>query len=130
MPYLVLFAVLFVLFLQASGAIPPGSVGGPLVIALALFVGALAVAIHEAWRRQRGPLGWIVNILLAFTGAFLAAPLGGMAATLLLSPFVRGSTSIAAAGCLVMAAALAATMIVTLTGAWGAIRVVNRWRRA
>ena len=128
MPYIALFAVLLVVFLQASGAIPPGSVGGPLLIALALFLGALAVAVHEAWTRQRGPLGWIVNILLAFTGAFLAAPLGGMAATLLLGPFVAGSSSLAAAGGPVLAAALAATMVVTLAGAWGAIRVVNRWR--
>lgn len=128
MPAIMFVAVIGILALQATGAIPQASVGGPLAIAAAVFLGALAIAVHEAWSSTRGPLGWIVNILLAFTGAFLAAPLGGMAVALLLAPFMQGSTSIAAAGGPLMAAALAGMMIVTLTGAWGAIRVVNRWR--
>lgn len=128
MPIIVLSAVIGILFLQATGAIPAGSVGGPMLIALAFLLGALAVGIHDARTSHRGPLGLIVSIAVALTGAFLCAPLGGMAVNMLLAPFVQGSSSLAAAGGPVMAAALAGAMIVTLAGSWGAIWVVNRWR--
>lgn len=97
MPIIMLGAVIGILFLQATGAIPAGSVGGPMLIALAFLLGALAVGIHDARTSQRGPLGWIVSIAVALTGAFLCAPLGGMAVTMLLAPFVQGSSSIAPA---------------------------------
>jgi hypothetical protein len=53
MQYIVLVAVIGILLLQLSGAIPLDSVGGPMVIALAFFLGALAVAVHEAWTKKR-----------------------------------------------------------------------------
>ena len=61
-------------------------------------------------------LGWIVNIVVSFVGAFLAAPLGGMVVALLLSPFMGGFTSLAAAGGPVMHVKPAGTMIVTRAG--------------
>ncbi|GLR88836.1 hypothetical protein [Bradyrhizobium iriomotense] len=128
MQYIVLIAVIGILLLQSSGAIPLDSVGGPMAIALAFFLGALAVGVHEAWTKKRGVLGWIVNIVVSFVGAFLVAPLGGMVVALLLSPFMAGSTSLAAAGGPVMHVALAGMMIVTLLGSWGALWVTNRWR--
>ena len=39
-----------------------------MTIALAVFAGALAVAINEAWTRRRGALGWIVNVVVSFAG--------------------------------------------------------------
>ena len=128
MRYIVLIAVIGILLLQLTGAIPLSSVGGPMMIALAFCAAALAVGIHEAWTKKRGVLGWIVNIVVSFVGAFLAAPLGGMVVALLLSPFMGGSTSLAAAGGPVMHVALAGTMIVTLLGSWGALWIVNRLR--
>ena len=128
MMYIVLIAVIGILLLQSSGAIPLDSVGGSMVIALAFFLGALAVGVHEAWTKKRGALGWIVNIVVSFVGAFLVAPPGGMVVAMLLSPFMAGSTSLAAAGGSVMHVALAGMMIVTLLGSWGALWVVNRWR--
>ncbi len=128
MMYIVLIAVIGILLLQSSGAIPLDSVGGSMVIALAFFLGALAVGIHEAWTKKRGALGWIVNIVVSFVGAFLVAPTGGMVVAMLVSPFMAGSTSLAAAGGSVMHVALAGMMIVTLLGSWGALWVVNRWR--
>lgn len=115
------------LLLQASGAIPPSSVGGPMMIALAVFTGALAVAIHEAWTRKRGVFGWIVNMVLVFVGAFLAAPIAGFVMVLLLSPFANGS-SLAASGGAVMSISLAGTMAIALMGSWGALQLANRWR--
>src|SRR5262245_45295346 len=128
MQYIVLVAVIGILLLQLSGAIPLDSVGGPMVIALAFFFGALAIAVHEAWTKKRGLLGWIVNVVVSFVGVFLVAPTGGMVVALLLSPFMGGSASLAAAGGPVMHVALAGMMIVTLLGSWGALWVVNRWR--
>jgi hypothetical protein len=128
MMYVALFAVAGILLLQWSGAIPLSGVGGALVVAFAVFAATLAVAIHEAWTRKRGVLGWIVNIAVSFVAAFLVAPLGGMAMVMLLVPFMDGSSSLAAAGGPLMAIALAGQMIITLMGSSGALWLVNRWR--
>ena len=125
MKYIVPIAVIGILLLQWTCSIPRSSVGGPMTIALAVFIAALAVAIHEAWTKKRGVLGWIVNIVVSFVGAFVAAPLGGMVLGILLSD---GSRSLAASGGLRFSVALAGGMLVTLLGAWGALWIVNRWR--
>ncbi|MEP9353773.1 hypothetical protein ABLE93_09255 [Xanthobacter sp. KR7-65] len=129
MPYIVLIAVAGILLLQWTGAIPLASVGGPMVIALAVLLGALAIAIHEAWTRGRGVLGWIVNIVVAILGAILIAPLGGAAMVPLLLPFMDGSSSLAEAGGPLMSIALAGQMAIALLGSWAALWLVNRWRR-
>ena len=128
MKYIVLIAVIGILLLQLTGSIPLSSVGGPLVIGLALFVAALAVGIHEAWTKKRGVLGWIVNIVVSFFGVFLAAQLGGLVMVMMLCPFMGGSSSLAATGGPLMSVALAGMMVITLLGSWGALWVVNRWR--
>jgi hypothetical protein len=128
MQCIVLIAVIGILLLQLTGAIPLDSVGGSMVIALAFFAGALAVAIREAWTKKRGVLGWIVNIVVSFVGAFLAAPPGGMVVVMILSLFMDGSGSLAATGGPLASVALAGMMVVTLLGSWGALWIVNRWR--
>ena len=125
--YIALIAVIGILLLQFTGSIPLSSVSGPMVIALAFFAGALAVGIHEAWTKKRGVIGWVVNIVVSFVGAFLIAPLGGMLIVIILSPFMDRA-SLAATGGPVMFVALAGMMLVTLLGAWGALWIVNRWR--
>jgi hypothetical protein len=47
---------------------------------------------------------------------------------MLLSPFMDGSSSLAAAGGPQMSIALAGQMAITLLGSWGALWLVNRWR--
>ena len=128
MPYIVLIAVAGILLLQGTGAIPLDSVGGAMVIAMAVLVGTLAVAIHEAWTKRRGVLGWIVNIVVSFAGVFLVAPLGGLAMVILLAPFMDGSSSLAKAAGPQLSIALAGQMAITLLGSWGALWLVNRWR--
>ena len=91
MIYIALIAVIGILLLQATGSIPLASVGGSMTIGLALLAAAPAVGIHEAWTKKRGVLGWIVNIVVSFVGAFLVAPLGGMVIVMILSPFMDGS---------------------------------------
>ena len=55
------------------------SVGGPITDLLVVFIVMLAVGIYEAWSRKRGALGWIVNIVAAVIGGFVAVSLAGMA---------------------------------------------------
>jgi uncharacterized membrane protein YeaQ/YmgE (transglycosylase-associated protein family) len=78
MKIIVSVAVLAILLVQASGAVPNSSVGGPLTLAVVFFSAALAVAIHEAWTAWRGVVGWIVNIVVGYAGAFVAAELGNL----------------------------------------------------
>ena len=127
MKYIALIAVIGILLLHSTGAIPLTGVGGAMTIGLAFLVAAPAVGIHEAWTKKRGVLGWIVNIVVSLVGPFLFAPIGGMVVVMILSPFMDKS-SLAATGGPVMVVALAGMMLVTLLGAWGALWIVNRWR--
>ena len=79
MKYIATIAVITVLLLQFVGAVPQSSVGGPMTLALVFFTAALAVGIHDAWTNNRGVLGWIVSIVTAVVGAFLAAEIGNIA---------------------------------------------------
>ena len=125
MKYIVLIAVIGILLLQWSIDVPLASVGGSMAIGFAFLAAALLVGIHEAWTMRRVVLGWIVNIVVSFMGAFVIAPLGGAVIAIALSD---GSQSLAAAGGPRMTIALVGGMLVTLFGAWGALWVVNRWR--
>lgn len=127
MKYIALIAMIGILLFQWTSAIPLASVGGSMTIGLALIVAALAVGIHEAWTKKRGVLGWIVNIVVSFSGAFLVAPVGGMVLGIMLG-FVNPGRSLAATGGPVLSVALAGMTVVVLLGAWGALRIVNRWR--
>ena len=123
--YIALIAVIGILLLQWTDSIPLASVGGSLTIGFAYIAAALVVGIYEAWTKKRGVRGWIVNIVVSFVGAIVAAPLGGMVIGIMLSD---GSRSLAATGGPRFSVALAGGMLVTLLGAWGALRIVNRWR--
>ena len=125
MKFIVLIAVIGILLLQWSIDVPLASVGGSMAIGFAFLAAALLVGVHEAWTMTRGVLGWIVNIVVSFLGAFVIAPLGGAVIAIALSD---GSQSLAAAGGPRMTIALVGGMLVTLFAAWGALWVLNRWR--
>jgi uncharacterized membrane protein YeaQ/YmgE (transglycosylase-associated protein family) len=91
---------------------------------IGFFVGALA----EAWTRKRGVLGWMVNIVVAFVGAFLAAANGGPIMAILLGLLFKVEGSLMATGGPAAAVALASMAVVTLLGSWGALQIVNRVR--
>lgn len=118
-------AVIGIVILQASGAVPLSSVGGPLALGFAFLCAAVVVGLYEAWEKRRGPIGWIVSALVAFAGAFIIAPLGGMIVGM---AFSGGSTSLAAGGGPALYMALVCMMLVTIGGAWCALQLVNRWR--
>ncbi|MTD95749.1 hypothetical protein GIW81_15525 [Hyphomicrobium sp. xq] len=127
MKYIALIAVIAIILLQFSGAVPQSSVGGPMTLALVFFAAVLAVAIHEAWSNKRGVLGWIVNIAVSFVGAFVAAELGNLIfePILLLFP-VKGT--LAASGHPLLYVLLAGMTLLSVLGSWIALQIVNRWR--
>lgn len=125
MIYIAMIAAAGILLLQFTDSIPMASVGGSMTIALVYIGAALAVGIQEAWAKKRGALGWIVNVVVSFVGALVAAPVGGGLLAMLLSD---GSGSLAAAGGARFSIALVGGMLVTLLGAWCALWIVNRWR--
>lgn len=127
MTFIVPIAVVAVLLLHSAGAFASEGVGGAMTIGLVLLAATPAVAIHEAWTKNRGVVGWIVNIVVAFVGAFAAAPIGGLVVAIALAPFADAS-SLAATGGAVMAVALAGMTVVTLLGSRLALSIVNRWR--
>lgn len=127
MSYIVVAAIIGILILNETGAIPMSSVGGSMVIGLAYLGGVTAVGVHDAWTRRRGCLGWIVSIVVAHAAAILLAPISGMVVVLVLSPFMTAS-SLNETGGGVMAAGLAGGMAVTVLIAWGTLRFLDRWR--
>lgn len=128
MAYIALAAVVAILLLQWTGSLPNSSVGGPLLIALVYFVAVIAMAVHEAWTKKRSVIGWIVNVVVAVLGAFIAAQVGGMLMVMLLGGLGQMEGSLAKTGGPVFSIALVGSLLATLFGAWGAIQIVNRWR--
>lgn len=129
MLYIVLIAVAGIVLLQLSGAVPQSSVGGPLTLALGFFSAAIAVAIHEAWTQRRGVLGWIVNIIVAFLGSFVAAEVGNLLFEFILPRINLEGVPLAASGSYLLYVGLAAMMLLMLSGAWLALQAVNFLRR-
>ena len=133
MKYIAPIAVIAIVLLQFRGAVPQSSVGGPIALAVVFLGAAVAVGIHEAWTKKRGVLGWIVSIVVALVGAFLASQLGELlfvAILMLLSTLklVNVTGSLAATGGALLYAGLAAMMLLMLLGSWIALSIVNRWR--
>lgn len=127
MKYITLIAVAAILLLQLTGAVPQSSVGGPMTLALVFLLAALAVGIHEAWSNKRGVVGWIVSIVAALVGAFLAVSLGGMfMETMLQYANLQGSLAETQHPLLYIASG--GMMLFTLLGSWIALWIVNRMR--
>ncbi len=127
MVYIAASGVIAILLLQVTGMIPTASsVGGPLAIGLIILGLILAVAIHEAWTRRRGFLGWIVNLVVATVGGMLGAQLVSFAADMALPH----TGSPVASGGVVFSIALVVSVLCAIAGAWAAIELVNRWRKA
>ena len=133
MKYISLVAVIAIVLLQFSGAVPQSSVGGPLTLALVFLGAAMAVGVHEAWTKKRGVLGWIVSIVVALAGALLAAELSDVLIVpilMLLSALklLNLEGSLAATGGPLLYAGLAGMTLYMLLGSWIALQIVDRWR--
>lgn len=122
-----LVAVIGILLLDFADAIPQSSVGGPLTLLLIFFLAMLAVGIHEAWSNRRGALGWIVSIVCAVVGGFLAVTIGGLILEAIL-PFLDLNGSLVTSQHPMRYVSSAGMMVLTLLGSWGALQIVNQLR--
>ena len=127
MKYIALIAVIAILLLQASGAVPQSSVGGPMTLAVVFFAAVVAVGMHEAWLNKRGVLGWIGSIAVAFVGAFVAAEIGNLIFELILV-LLHFEGALVTSGGSLLYVSLAGMMLIMLLGSWTALRIVSRWR--
>ena len=127
MKYIALTTVAALLLLELSGAIPQSSVGGPMTIALVFFIAALAVGIREAWLNKRGVLGWIVSIVVSIVGMYVGAEVGS-----LFFGTIQGLLQVEGALAETKHPLLYVSMVgmvgFVLTGAWLALRIVDRMR--
>ena len=122
-----LLAVIAILLLEFSGAIPKSSVGGPLTLMLIFLLAMLAVGLNEAWSKKRGVLGWIVSIVVSVVGGFSGAVIGSTVLGAMLS-LLQLEGSLVATGGPLLYVSLAGQMILTLLGSWIALQIVNRFR--
>ena len=127
MNYIALIAVITLLLLELSGAIPQSSVGGPMTIALVFFIAALAVGLREAWLNKRGVLGWIVSIFASLVGAFVAAGIGGMVFGTI-QGLLNVEGALAETRHPLLYVSLVGMMLFALLGSWLALRIVDRMR--
>jgi hypothetical protein len=103
------------------------SVGGPLTMMLIVFLAMLAVGIHEAWLKKRSALGWILNIVVAIIGGFVAVSFGGMAVEMMLSR-LHFEGALASSNHPLLYISSAAMAILTVLGSWIPLQLVNRVR--
>ncbi|MBS0250249.1 MAG: hypothetical protein JSR78_04210 [Proteobacteria bacterium] len=127
MKYIATIAVISILLLQFFGAVPQSSVGGPMTLALVFFAVALAIGVYEAWTNKRSILGWIVSIVTAVVGAFLAAEVGNLMMGLLL-PHLNLNGSLAQTQGPLLYIVSVAMLLLMLLGSWIALSFVERWR--
>ncbi len=127
MKIIALIAVIAILLLQFSGAVPDSSVGGPMTLAVVFLGAALAVGIHEAWSNKRGVLGWMVSIVVSLVGAFVAAEIGNLVMEAMLT-LVHFEGSLAKTGGPLLYFWSAGMMLLMLLGSWIALQIVNRLR--
>jgi uncharacterized membrane protein len=122
-----LLAVMAILLLEFSGAMPKSSVDGPLTIMLILLLAMLAVGLYEAWLKKRGALGWIVSIVASVIGGFLAVTFGGMAMEMIL-PRLHLEGSLMSSQHPLLYILSAGMAILTVLGSWITLQIVNRFR--
>lgn len=125
--YIAVIAVITIVALEVFGAVPDSSVGGPMTLMLIFLIAAVSLGVYEAWSKRRGFLGWIVSIVAALVGAFVAAMLGGAIMDTVL-PLLQLDGSLAETRHPFLYVGSAAMMILTLAGSWLVLQVVNRWR--
>jgi len=108
---------------------PTASVGGPMTIAFVLFLATLAVGVYEAVSNKRGPLGWILNLVAAVIGGFVAAAFAGPAIVEPIIMLFPVNGSLASSGHPLFYVGYAVMAVLTVLGSWLAIQIVNRFRQ-
>jgi hypothetical protein len=127
MKIIALLALIAVMLLAFSDALPKSSVGGAMTLAMVFLVAALAVGLYEAWSKKLGVLGWIVSIVVTVVGGFVGAAVGSAVLESIITPLQPEGALVATRHPLLYVS-LASQMIFTLLGSWLALQIVSRFR--
>ncbi len=127
MRIIILIAVLSMVLLEVTDAVPKSSVGGPVTMLFIVFVAVLALALYDAWSQRRGVLGWIVSIFVALVGGYFGLIVGSAILESVLSQLDLGGP-LASSQHPLRYIASAGMMLLALLGAWIALQIASRWR--
>jgi len=127
MKIIALLAVLAMCLLGFVG--PKARVGGPMAMMMVSLLVMLAVSIHEAKSHERGPLGWIANVLAAIVGGFVAVTIFNLGVMEALLSGGNFEGSLAASDQPLKYVVLAVMALIVVLGAWAPLLLVNRSRR-
>jgi hypothetical protein len=127
MKIIILIAVIAMLVIELTDALPKSSVGGPLTMMLIVYLAALVLGLYEAWSQKRDVVGWIVSIVVSVVGGFI----GSVVASLILGEvlsYLSLGVPLVETQHPVRYIASAGMMLLTLLGSWTALQIVNRYR--
>jgi hypothetical protein len=127
MKTIILIAVITILLLELSDALPKSSVGGPMAMLMIFFIAVLALGVYEAWSQKRGVVGWIVSIAASVVGGFLGSAVASMFLGTILSHLNLGGP-LAASQHPMRYIGSAGMMLLALLGSWIALQIANRYR--
>jgi cytochrome bd-type quinol oxidase subunit 2 len=127
MRIIILIAVIAMLLLELSDAVPKSSVGGPMTMMMIVFLAVLILGLYEAWSQKRGAMGWIVSIVAAVVGGFIGSVVASVILGMVLSYLSLGVPLVETQHP-VRYIASAGMMLLALLGSWTALQIVNRSR--
>jgi hypothetical protein len=127
MRIIILIAVIAMLLLELSDAVPKSSVGGPMTMMMIVFLAVLVLGLYEAWSQKRGAMGWIVSIVAAVVGGFIGSVVASVILGMVLSYLSLGVPLVETQHP-VRYIASAGMMLLALLGSWTALQIVNRSR--
>lgn len=126
MKVIVLIAAVAMVLLGLFGT--DASVGGPMGMMMVAVLAMLATGIFDAASHRRGAGGWIVSIIAAIAGGFVAGILVGSVLMDMIVPMLNLNGSLASAQNPVKYLLFAAMGAIIVLGSWGALQIVNRMR--
>ena len=125
MKIITVIAVMVMVLIDLSDAIPKSSVGGPMTMMMIVLLAVVALGLYDAWSQKRGVLGWIVSIVAAVVGGFLgAAVASGILGTML--SYLNLGVPLVESQHPLRYIASAGMMLLAMLGAWIALQFVGR----
>ena len=125
MKIITVIAVMVMVLIDLSDAIPKSSIGGPMTMMMIVLLAVVALGLYDAWSQKRGVLGWIVSIVAAVVGGFLgAAVASGILGTML--SYLNLGVPLVESQHPLRYIASAGMMLLAMLGAWIALQFVGR----
>ena len=128
MRIIIVIAVVAMVLIDLSDALPKSSVGGPMTMMMIVMLAVVALGLYDAWSQRRGVLGWIASIAAAVVGGFLgAAVASGILGTML--SYLNLGVPLVESQHPLRYIASAGMMLLAMLGAWIALQFVGRSER-